>query len=165
MNKRTQPLRPALFIIIICVVVIGGIMLLLFRSTHSDVQQQPQRQTPLRAPTPTRAPHITYTSHKLGISFTYATMVSGVQNFFTKEIGNTVYLYTNVNTGSVNQPFSGTDAEFLRTVAPGAKYVEVFSKEPAESLTNTLKTKFLQGYSPNNCPILPTTLAKSSERL
>ena len=109
---------------------------------------QQKSASALLTPLPTPAPHTTFTSNNLGISFTYLTQVSGRQNFFTREIGNTVYLYYNVAT---NQPFSGTDAEFLQTI-PGHGYsVEVFSKDPQQSLRDAIKQQFLTGYAESNC--------------
>ncbi len=70
-----------------------------------------------------------FVSPDLGISFSYIPFFpNGIgQYFFTKEIGDTVYLYWNPPS---KLPFSGTDAEFLQTIAPGSKYVEVFNKDP-----------------------------------
>src|SRR5205085_12373652 len=70
------------------------------------------------------------------------------QYFYIKEIGDRVYLYW--IPGS-NQPFSGTDAEFLQTIAPGAFSVEVFTKDPNLSLADAIKQRFLTGYSEADC--------------
>ena len=97
---------------------------------------------------PSPPPHTTYTSDNLGISFSYLTGTNAVQKFFTKEIGDTVYLYW---IPATNQPFSGSDAEFLQKIAPGAYSVEVFSKDPNLSLADAIKQRFLTGYSEADC--------------
>jgi hypothetical protein len=114
---------------------------------------------PTEIPTPTRPPALpaTYVSDKLGISFNYIPFIpNGIgQYFFTKEIGDTIYLYW---VPGVNQPYSGTDTEFLKTIVPDSKYVEVFSKDPDDTLTQAVTKRFLQGYSPEHCPIFPEKL-------
>jgi len=70
------------------------------------------------------------------------------QYFFTKEMGDKVYLYW---VPGANKPFSGSDSEFLQTVAPGSKFVEVFNKDPQQSLTDAINQQFLTGYFENDC--------------
>jgi hypothetical protein len=109
---------------------------------------------------PSLPPHpIPYTSNSLGIRFTYYPQLS-VQNFFTREIGNRIYIYDNVTEGSGGQPFPGTDAEFLGPHGPGGKYVEVFIKNPTTSLTDAVRKQFLAGTSPNDCSIIPAPNVK-----
>ena len=102
-----------------------------------DIKQPKQQPSPTQEyqPRPTATPtppsHTTYTSDRLGISFTYIDAVNGRQNFYTREIGNTVYIYDDYRT---NQPSIGTDDEFLKTIAPHAYSVEVFHKDPRQSL-------------------------------
>ncbi len=108
-------------------------------------------------------PHYSYTSDKLGISFTYISEVSGVQRFFTREIDDKVYLYYNFDKSSFNRPFPGIDSEFLTLVAPGAKYVQVFSKNPNQSLISAVKQQFLTGYSDSNCIVHETKHGQSRQ--
>jgi hypothetical protein len=91
----------------------------------------------------------------LGISFTYIPFLpNGIgQYFYTKEIGDTVYLYENLST---NRSFSGTDTEFLQTIAPGSKYVEVFNKDPQLSLQDAIRQQFLTGYAETDCFVAST---------
>jgi hypothetical protein len=171
-SRLNQPVQPVLALILIGLVGIGGISALVLRSSQKATSSPQQNRSqavviPTPLPTskstvpPTPVPHTTYASDNLGISFTYPIQVEALK-FFTKEIGNKIYLYDNYSKESFNQPFSGTDAEFLKTIASGAKYVEVFHKDPADSLTEAIKKQFLQGYSLENCPIVPANLAKSS---
>jgi len=139
--QRLRYVFPFVLVIVGLLALAGGV---------TKVFQQNANPSPsTTASTP--LPHSTYTSDNLGISFTYATMISGVQHFFTKEIGDKVYLYYNFNKGSFNQPFPGSDADFLTSIAPGAFFVEVFNKDPQQSLAGAIKQHFLTGYSESNC--------------
>ncbi|SRR6266568_1407075 len=111
-------------------------------------QQQARPGSITAAPTP--LPETTYTSKALGISFNYIPFFpNGIgQYFFVKEIGNIIYLYWEPGH---NQPFSGSDAEFLRDIALGAKSIQVFTKDPQKSLTEGIQAQFLTGYSKNDC--------------
>ncbi len=113
-------------------------------------------------PIPTPLPHTTYSSDKLGISFAYIPLFpNGIgQYFFTKELGDKVYLYW---VPGANQPFSGSDTEFLQTIAPSSKYVEVFNKDPQQSLTDTIKQQFLTGYAESDCFVHTTHYGHSRE--
>ena len=82
----------------------------------------------------------TFTSPDLGISFDYVDTVS--QPIHVQQVGDKVYLNTRQD-----EP-------------PLGKYVEVFSKNPSDSLTEAVRKQFLQGYSLQNCPILPANLDK-----
>ncbi len=142
-RQATQRLRHVFPLVL---VIVG--MLALAGSFTKVFQQNtnPSTYTPL----PTPLPHTTYTSSKLGISFDYIPVFpNGIgQYFFTKEIGDTVYLYW---VPGANQPFSGSDPEFLQTIAPGSKFVEVFNKDPQQSLTGAIKQQFLTGYAESDC--------------
>ncbi len=143
--QRLRHVLPFMFVIVGMLALAGGVSV-------TKVFQQ-NATSPLSTPLPTPAPNSTYTSDKLGISFTYLTTVSGRVNFFTREISDTVYLYYNPAT---NQSFSGTDAEFLNTV-PGHGYsVEVFNKDPKHSLTEAIKQQFLTGYNSSDCIVHAT---------
>jgi hypothetical protein len=127
------------------------IVLFVIAGTHTKVFQQ-NTQAPIPTPPPP-APHTTYTSDKLGISFTYLTVVSDRVRFFTREIGNIIYLYY---TPRSNQEFSGSDAEFLQQI-PGHGYsVEVFQKDPQQSIIDAIKLQFLTGYAETDCFVKPT---------
>src|SRR5260370_27739061 len=143
LNQIARHVFPFVLLVVGLSVIVGVVAIT--ASPKKVFQQTPQTPIPTAPPPP---PHITYTSDKLGISFTYINTVSGRQNFFTKEIGDTVYLYYNLAT---NQPFSGTDAEFLNTI-PGHGYaVEVFNKDPQQSLQDAIKQQLLTGYSESDC--------------
>jgi len=94
----------------------------------------------------------TFTSLNLGISFNYA-YPNCTQKFFPREIGNKVYLY-NPNRG--DEPFSGIDADFLRTILPNTNYfyVEVISKNPQDPVETAIQKLILQGYSQQDCQII-----------
>ena len=85
---------------------------------------------------PSPVPYTTYTSQNLGISFSYITD-SGVQKFFVKEIGDKIYLYASFG-NRIQNPEEG-------------KFVEVFSKNPQQSLEQAIKQQFLAGVSGNSC--------------
>jgi len=102
-------------------------------------------------------PHVTYTSNNLGVRFTYPIQVGGVLKYFTREIGNRIYLYDNYDKVSFNQPFSGTDADFLKSIAPGAFSVEVFTKDPQQSLADAIKQQFLSKYPGTDCFVHTTS--------
>lgn len=108
------------------------------------------------ATAPKPVPHTTYTSKNLGISFTYVPVLDNGagQYFYTKEIGDKVYIYWQPG---VSQPFSGSDDEFLQTIAPHAKYVEVLSKDPQVSLVDAIKQELLDGYSSTDCVVSDTS--------
>ena len=141
--QRLRHIFPFVLIIVVMLVIAGN--------STKVFQQFGTPSSP--TPTPTPAPSKTFTSDKLGISFSYLTVISGRQNFFTKEIGDTVYLYYNLST---NQPFVGSDAEFLKTI-PGHGYsVEVFTKDPQQALQDAIKQQFLTGHSENDCFVRTT---------
>ena len=129
------------------VLVIVGMLALAGRVTKV-FQQNTLPPTATLSPIP--IPHINYTSNNLGVSFTYPIQV-GALKFFTREIGNRIYLYDNYSKESFNQPFSGTDADFLNSIAPGAFSVEVFTKDPQQSLADAIKQQFLSGHSVTDC--------------
>src|SRR5258708_23373472 len=99
LSKLNQTVHPGLSVILISLVAIGGITWLLLRfyqyPTPSPSQQNYAQPTPTNTnvvqysptPIPTLS-HTTYTSDKLGISFSYIPVLpNGIwQYFFTKEI-------------------------------------------------------------------------------
>jgi hypothetical protein len=93
-------------------------------------------------PMPTWVPIVkTFTSNDLGISFDYVEPYN--QPIHITEVGNKVYL--NVRQ---DEP-------------PLGKYVEVFLKNSTDSLSEAVRKQFLQGYSIQNCPVVPANLEKS----
>src|SRR5947209_15977301 len=136
-----------------CYILLVIFVISLFGFSGSFAKVFEQIGTP-SAPTPTQvpAPHATYSSNKLGISFNYIPVFpNGVgQYFFIREIGDIIYLYW---VPGADKPFSGSDSEFLQTIAPGSKYVEVFNKEPQQSLQDAIRQRFLAGYSEADCSI------------
>jgi hypothetical protein len=78
---------------------------------------------------------------------------------YTREIGNKVYLtYT---LGS-DQPFQGTDEDFIRERGGSGFSVEVFDKNPEQSLQDVIRQQFLTGYPANDCYVLPQQYGPSS---
>lgn len=73
-----------------------------------------------------------FVSPGLGISFLYLSQYGGEQ-FNTKEINNKVYVYPQLSDYSNGQ------------------YVEVFKKDPTKTLLETIKSTFLESYSPEKC--------------
>src|SRR6266699_2991327 len=134
-------------LLIVCMVALAGGVTKVF-------QQITPPPTSTLSPKP--VPHVTYTSNNLGVRFTYPIQVGGVLKFFTREIGNRIYLYDNYSKESFNQPFPGTDAEFLKSIAPGAFSVEVITKDPQQSLADAIKQQFLTGYSATDCYVNTT---------
>jgi hypothetical protein len=131
------------------VLVVG--MLVLAGGATKVFQQNTPPPTSTSTLSPKPVPHVTYTSSNLGIRFSYLTEVSGVQKFFTREISNKVYLYYNFNKDSFNQPFPGTDADFLNTMLGHGYSVEVFNKVPQQSLIDAIKQQFLAAYAESDC--------------
>src|SRR5437763_5685653 len=84
------------------VLVIVGMIALAGRVTKVFQQNTPP---PTATLSPKPVPHVNYTSNNLGVSFTYPIQV-GALKFFTREIGNRIYLYDNYSKESFNQPFS-----------------------------------------------------------
>ena len=74
-----------------------------------------------------------FTSDKLGITFTYLTK-QNEETLNTLESGDKVYIYSN----NFKDPTQG-------------QWVEVFSKDPTQSLENTIKEKFLKNISSTDC--------------
>lgn len=80
-----------------------------------------------------------FSSDKLGISFLYAKLAavgSNASKVNVHEIGNRVYVY--VSSIGNEKPESG-------------QYVEVFQKNPTDSLEQAIKKQFLSGISENDC--------------
>ncbi len=141
--QRLRHVFPFMFVIVGMLALAGGI------SVTKVFQQNTLPPTSTLSQKP--VPHISYTSNNLGVRFTYPIQVGGVLKFFTREIGNRIYLYDNYNKESFNQPFSGTDADFLKSIAPGAFSVEVFTKDPQQSLADSIKQQFLSKYPGTDC--------------
>ncbi|HEX7042041.1 MAG TPA: hypothetical protein VF189_02235 [Patescibacteria group bacterium] len=105
-----------------------------------------------------------YISNKLGISFYYAPFIpipGSVENGeynFVREIGNKIYLYSSYDPDKFNKPFKGTDQEFLNDKSIGYKYLEVFYKNPQESLSDAIKEKIFNNNLPNQCYIKTNTI-------
>jgi len=77
-----------------------------------------------------------YVSPKLGISFLYLSAYGG-EIFNVKEVENKIYVYTNLGSGDYKE----------------GQYVEVFPKEKTSSLAEALKSRFLKGYSAEDCKV------------
>jgi len=163
-----QPVHPVLAVVLIGLIGISCISALVLRSNHSHIHppRENQFQTyptfaprptdiPIISPTQAPASYTTYTSSKLGISFTYISFSpnGNGQYFYISEIDDKIFLYENFKT---NKPFSGTDADFLTSIAPGSKYVEVFNKDPQQTLTDAIKQHFLNGFPETDCFVKTT---------
>ena len=161
-TKLHKPVHPVLSLVLILVglVGIGSIIMLALQSSRKPTSPQQQHtiqstSSVLPKPTVEQAPAVTFTSPDLGISFDYTSVYhyprsDKGQYFFTREIGSKVFLYS--PTG--DQPFSGTDAEFLNKI--GGVSVEVFRKDPTLSLQDAIKQRFLSGYTGTDCFVKPT---------
>ena len=130
------------------------VVMLAFAGSFTKVFQQ-ITPPPTSTLSPKPVPHVTYTSNNLGVRFTYPIQVEALK-FFTREIGNKIYLYDNYHKESFNHSFSGTDADFLKSIAPGAFSVEVITKDPQQSLADAIKQQFLTGYSATDCYVNTT---------
>ncbi|MBX4191216.1 MAG: hypothetical protein KW804_00215 [Candidatus Doudnabacteria bacterium] len=75
----------------------------------------------------------TYTSDKLGITFTYNPKPSGNFEVTVTEVGDKIYLH-----GTNEKPEQG-------------KMIQVFTKTGSQSLAEAIKSKFLKGYSDKDC--------------
>ncbi len=131
-----------LYIIIAIVAVAVVVGLNIKGVTKGNLQSSNGVTTPLQGEFKT----FTSTSPNLGISFDYAVGPND-QRVLVKQIGNKVYLY--IDYTKTGDPTTG-------------KFVEVFSKDPADSLSDAVKKQFLQGYSLDNCPVLPANLTKNT---
>jgi hypothetical protein len=126
----------------------------------TPVQVNIPAQIPSPTPTPQPIQSSQYTSKRLGISFYYDTFLStsggrnGGQRLYVREIGNTIYYYWDAKT---NQAFDGNDQQFLNEMAPDSKYVEVFNKNPQQSLTDAIKQYIFQSPLPDGCYISTDT--------
>jgi len=114
--------------------------------------------TPIIIPSPTEHPtqKKDYVSNRLGIRFQYISFSPAPESkiggdyTFIREINNTIYIYWIPGT---NQPFSGSDADFLSSELPNSRFVEVFYKDPNLSLTDAIKQKIFGGNIPSQCYI------------
>ena len=103
-------------------------------------------------------PHTTYISQNLGISFYYAPFIpipgtaGGGQAFFVREIGNTIYLYDDLDVDH-----NKSDEEFLNTIGSHGKTVTVFYKDPQQSLPDAIKQKIFGGNIHSQCYITTDT--------
>lgn len=109
-------------------------------------------------PIPTAGPPVVYTSEKLGVSFHYLPFIPnngvyGGTKFYIRETGNTIYVYSNRG----NQEFTGNDADFLEGDGIHYKYVQVFNKDPQQSLHDAVKEQILKGYSEKDCILMDQT--------
>jgi hypothetical protein len=77
----------------------------------------------------------TYVSQNLGISFSYKEKYDNGEIISTKELGNKIYVYS-----SVMKPEQG-------------QYIEVFSKDPHDTLEAAITKMVLSGYSTSDCKI------------
>lgn len=134
-NPLQKPIHPALALMLIGLVGIGGIIALVFRSNQNPIHppRQYQSQTTLTSvPSPTLTlptPIVkTYVSSDLGISFQYNIGYPGAPD--PKEIGNKIYL------GPANDD---------------SIYVQVLTKDPSDTLETAVRKQFLQGYSDQKC--------------
>lgn len=76
-----------------------------------------------------------FLSQDLGISFSYAATSMGA-HFTAKEVGNTIHVY---------------DPQYGDTTG---QYVQVFAKNPSDSIKDAITKIILKGYDPKNCPII-----------
>lgn len=143
-----------------CVAILSILLMVIFLTQYS-VSVSPKAytigfisiplQTSLPSPTSIPIPVKTFTSPDLGIRFTYAasTDVNDGIPLNALEEGNKVYVYE-----TDQKPENGM-------------YIEIFSKDPQDSIIEAIKKRILRGYSTTNCviqitdPLInPTTIKK-----
>src|SRR5258708_5198580 len=132
-NPLQKPVHPYTALAVVGGVVVLAILAIIVTSLNSKpTATRPSAINPtttqsINAPAKTST---TFTSPDLGISFDYDTLGG---TYTAKEIGNRVYIYqTNL------QPDSGN-------------FVEVFKKDPSQSLKDAIEQQLLKGYSPDDC--------------
>jgi hypothetical protein len=79
-----------------------------------------------------------YTNPKVGISFVFSTLAFGNNVMDIKEVGNKIYMY---------------DTKYPYTQG---QYIEVFQKDAADTLEQTIQKQFLTGISPKDCFVKDT---------
>lgn len=154
-NKASRPLKLPLSKLSKAVLISIGVLMLMqlspiFRkpsSTQVVVNQYKPTVTPTQlpaSPTPAIGQNIkTFTSLDLDISFTYnGNSLWDGKPVQVKEIGDRVYLYV------------------WNTKPEDGRFVEVFSKDPKDSLPDAIIKRFLQGYSIQDCQVTAANLAK-----
>src|SRR6266699_2082148 len=138
-TQRLRHIYPLVLVVVglLAVFVVGTLS---FKVTRGNLQSSNGTSTQLQGK------FKTFTSPNLGISLDYATGPDN-QRVLVKQIGNKVYLY--IDYTKKGDPTTG-------------KFVEVFSKNPADALTEAVKKEFLQGYSSESCPIVQANLATNT---
>src|SRR5438105_2178426 len=134
-KKLYHLLHPLISIIALVCVVIFGVLLLFTVLKQRRMPVSPKAYIisipqQISSPIPTSFPMKTFTSHDLGIRFTYAasTDVNGGIPVNALQEGNKVYVYE-------------TDQR-----PESSMYVEIFPKNSADSITDAIKKRILQGY-------------------
>jgi hypothetical protein len=102
-------------------------------NTATNVNTSINTNTTTTEVLPTNVKH--FTSSKLGITFTYLTTAKDYKAT-VQEIGDKVYINTNVST--TNPITSG-------------QWVQVFSKDPADTITQAITKRFLSDISTQDC--------------
>lgn len=141
-------------------VLVSGIGFLVLQRSNQKSQPEPTATIP--TPTP-EAEKITapeeeelapgqkrYTSSELGVTFLYLENQND-QTVAVKEEGDKVYVYI--------KEFitDGKKDNYL-----GGQWIEIFSKDPSQSLEDAIKEKFLTGYRESDCFVSPYTSQSSS---
>lgn len=96
----------------------------------------------------------TYSSNKLGVAFYLADTVENTPGeqvaIKTKEVGNKTYVYV---VSDITKPEDGQS-------------IEMFTKDPQDTLAQAITKKFLSGISPTDCFVRPGTVsAKAASQL
>lgn len=133
----------AAFLIIVSLFGIGGMIVLHTQRTlpspSSHYTTNPYSANMVRlTPTPHDPFYIvsTFTSPDLGISFNYRVPNNTQGQQWVREIGDKVYI-----------------GPLRENGYPTGKYVQVFSKDPQDSITEAITKRFLHGYSKQDCLI------------
>jgi len=79
-----------------------------------------------------------YTNPKVGISFVFSTSAFGDDTLDIKEVGNKIYMY---------------DTKYPYTQG---QYIEIFQKDAADTLDQTIQKQFLTNISPKDCFVKDT---------
>jgi hypothetical protein len=144
-TSRPHVYRPIVFVCVFVCLAISGVILLNSRKNTTQPPTATLTIPPYRISTGDGSYAITinipnqmkFVSPKLGISFLYS-QIEGVPKILTKEEGDKIYIYAAYN-------YPGFDYH------TSSQYIEVFQKNPNDTLETAIKKIILAGYSERDC--------------